>query len=205
MKITKFEVGHLGTNCYIVTCLETKNTAIIDPGGNAEEIIAYLNGEQLKVICIVNTHGHADHIAANNKLKEATGADVMIHQDDAEMLTSSNRNLSAYIGSSLVLKPADRILKDGDLINVGKIELKVIHTPGHTLGGICLYTDGVLFSGDTLFAESVGRTDFPGGSMGKLISSIKNKLLVLPDETKVLPGHGPETSIGWERSNNPFI
>lgn len=205
MKITQMQVGHIGTNCYIVTCNETNQTAVIDPGGNADDILACLKREQSKLICIINTHGHADHIAANNKIKQATGAIVMIHQDDAAMLTSSELNLSAYIGGGLVLDSADRLLKDGDAIQVGTIQFTVIHTPGHTPGGICLYTDGTLFSGDTLFYQSVGRTDFPGGSMGKLVNSINEKLLVLPSETKVFPGHGPETSIAWERSNNPFI
>lgn len=205
MKTIKMEVGHLGTNCYIVTCPETKQTAIIDPGGNAEEIIAYLNREQCNPVCIVNTHGHADHIAANHKVQQATGAPVMIHEADAGMLTSSTLNLSAFIGAGFTSDPADRILKDKDTIQVGTLQFVVLHTPGHTPGGICLYSDGILFSGDTLFQQSVGRTDFPGGSMGKLVSSIKNKLFVLPPETKVFPGHGPDTTIAWELSNNPFI
>lgn len=205
MKFVRMAVGALGTNCYIVHCSETRQAAVIDPGGNAKEIIAYLNSERLKTVCIINTHGHADHIAANDALKLATGAPVMIHEADAGMLTSPSLNLSNFIGGGLSLAPADRLLKEGDDIQVGNIRFKVIHTPGHTPGGICLSYKEFLFSGDTLFHESVGRTDLPGGSAGKLIAGIKEKLLVLPPRTKVFPGHGPETSIGWESAHNPFI
>jgi len=205
MRIIILEVGHLGTNCYIIFCSRTKEAAVIDPGGNSEEIIACLNREKLKVVAIINTHGHADHIAANGKIQQTTGAPVMIHQEDAKMLTSAHSNLSMFIGASVAFAPADRLLKDGDVVKVGDIELSIIHTPGHTPGGICLRANTVLFSGDTLFAQSVGRTDFPGGSTSTLIRSIQEKLMILPDETKVLPGHGPETTIGWERVHNPFI
>lgn len=205
IKFVKLAVGALGTNCYIVHCSETKHAAVIDPGGNAEEIIAYLRGEQLETVAIINTHGHADHIAANGKVQQAIGAPVLIHEADAGMLTSASLNLSSYIGGGLVLPPADRLLKDGDMIQVGNIQFKVLHTPGHTPGGICLIYDKVLFCGDTLFYQSVGRTDLPGGSMGKLMASVKEKLFVLPAETKVFPGHGPETTIGWEIANNPFV
>lgn len=205
MKTIQMQVGNLGTNCYIVYCTDTLNAAVIDPGGNAEEIIQLINRENLKVTCIINTHGHADHIAANDKVQKATGAPILIHEDDAQMLTSAKSNLSMYIGGCIQFKPADRLLRDQDIISVGKLEFKVFHTPGHTPGGICLLTNGMLFSGDTLFNESIGRTDFPGGSHRSLINSIKTKLMLLEDETKVLPGHGPETSIGWERKMNPFI
>ncbi|SDF10950.1 MBL fold metallo-hydrolase [Sporolituus thermophilus] len=205
MKIIKLEVGSLGTNCYIVYCEKTRAAAVIDPGGNAEEILAVINGENLKVECIINTHGHADHIQANAKIKQATCAPIFIHRDDADMLTSIHRNLSAFIGGGIKCEPADRLLQDGDIIHVGEIMLTVIHTPGHTPGGICLLANDVLLSGDTLFAESIGRTDFPGGSYRQLIHSIKEKLMVLDDNVRVLPGHGPETTIGWERQHNPFI
>jgi len=204
MKIIKLEVGQLGANCYVVYCRNTLQGAVIDPGGNGQEIITMLNRIGIKLACIINTHGHADHIAANDEIKAATGAPVLIHGADANMLTSAQANLSSYIGSSLICQPADRLLTDGEKIMVGEIEFQVIHTPGHTLGGICLHANDVLFSGDTLFEQSIGRTDFPGGSHGQLINSIKNKLLVLADDIAVLPGHGGATTIGDER-HNPFI
>ncbi len=203
MKIEQLVVGDLGVNCYIVSCERTKEAAVIDPGANAKAILDKIG--DLKVIAIINTHGHADHISANKKIKDATHADILIHRDDAQMLLESRLNLSVFLGESIESYPADRILNSGDTVNIGDIILKVIHTPGHTKGGICLYTDGILFSGDTLFAESIGRTDFPGGSMQGLIHSVTEKLLNLPDDTRVLPGHGPSTTIGWERMHNQFL
>ena len=205
MKHIKMEVGNLGTNCYILFCEKTLKAAVIDPGGNAEEIMAFIHREKLQVDYIINTHGHADHILANTKVKEATGALLLIHQEDADMLTSAERNLSIFIGGAMTCGPADRLLKDGEMIQVGHIALQVIHTPGHTPGGISLIAGDTLFCGDTLFADSIGRTDFPGGSYRQLIQSIQEKLMVLGDEVKVLPGHGPDTTIGWERQHNSFI
>lgn len=206
MKIVSLEVGALGTNCYIVYDENSKEAAVIDPGGSVEAITAVLRNEKLTVKYIVNTHGHADHVLGNMRIKEATGAPILIHEADAAMLMSGQKNLSAFIGGSVACGPADTLLKEGDVVKIAAgLELTVIHTPGHTPGGICLLTDSVLFSGDTLFAESIGRTDFPGGSYSQLIANIKNKLLVLDDAVKVLPGHGPETNIGRERAMNPFI
>ncbi|MBP2634143.1 MAG: gloC [Firmicutes bacterium] len=205
MKIIQMGVGHLGTNCYIVFCEQTLQAAVIDPGGSEETILYEINNANLKVEYIINTHGHADHIAANDAIKKATGAQVLIHHEDAKMLTNAQLNLSMYIGDGIVCQAADRLLNDGDIITFGSISFKVLHTPGHTVGGICLLSDNVLIAGDTLFEESIGRTDFPGGSYSQLISSIKNQLLSLEDAVKVLPGHGAATSIGWERKHNPFI
>lgn len=205
MKIIELQVGHLGTNCYIVYCEQTLKAGVVDPGGNAETIIAEINKAGLTVEYVINTHGHADHIAANNAVQQATGAKILIHQEDAGMLTDAQRNLSTFIGAGIVCQPADRLLQHNDMVNIGNIELTVLHTPGHTPGGICLLADKVLIAGDTLFAESIGRTDFPGGSYSQLINSIKENLLGLADDVEVLPGHGPRTSIGWERSHNAFI
>ncbi len=205
MKIIRMEVGQLGANCYIVYCEKTLKGAVIDPGGNGKEIIEQLTGKNIELMYIFNTHGHADHIAANDDIKLATGAPVLIHGDDAHMLITAQGNLSSYIGSQLICQAADRLLNDGDKFTVGEIEFQVIHTPGHTPGGICLKADHVLFSGDTLFEQSVGRSDFPGGSHSQLVNSIKNKLLVLADNTTVFPGHGGSTTIGDERRANPFI
>ncbi len=206
MKIVKLEVGSLGTNCYIVFNEETKEAAVIDPGGSVGDILAVVAREKLAVKYIINTHGHADHVLGNMRVKEATGAPILIHEADAAMLTSGQLNLSAWIGGSVSCGPADTLLKEGDVIKVAAgLDLAVIHTPGHTPGCICLKTGNVLFSGDTLFAESIGRTDFPGGSYSQLVNNVKEKLFILDDSVKVYPGHGPETSIGWEKKNNPFI
>ncbi len=205
MKIIELQVGHLGTNCYIVYCEQTLKAGVVDPGGNAETIIAEINKAGLTVEYVINTHGHADHIAANSAVQQATGAKILIHQADAGMLTDAQRNLSTFIGAGIVCQPADRLLHHKDTVSIGNIELTVLHTPGHTPGGICLLADKVLIAGDTLFAESIGRTDFPGGSYSELINSIKENLLGLADDVEVLPGHGPRTSIGWERSHNAFI
>ncbi|WP_378955612.1 MBL fold metallo-hydrolase [Pelosinus sp. sgz500959] len=205
MKIIRMEVGQLGANCYIVYCEKTLKGAVIDPGGNGKEIVDQLKAKQIELVYIFNTHGHADHITANDDVKRATSALVLIHSADANMLISPQGNLSSYIGNQLVCEPADRLLHDGERLTVGEIEFEVIHTPGHTLGGICLKANDVLFSGDTLFEQSVGRSDFPGGSHNQLISSIKNKLLPLADHITVLPGHGGATTIGDERHANPFL
>ena len=199
------EVGSLGTNCYIAYSENTKKAVIIDPGGDASKIIAAINREGLSVEAIINTHGHADHVLANTKVKEATGAPLWIHGADADMLGSGARNLSAYMGASTSCGTADRLLSDGDVLTIGDFSLKVLHTPGHTPGGISLLTEKTVFVGDTLFAESIGRTDFPGGSYSQLIHSIKTKLMTLDDDVKAYPGHGPATTIGWERRQNPFI
>ncbi len=205
MKIIKMEVGSLGTNCYIVYCENSRAAAIIDAGGNANEIMRTVRRENLAVQYLINTHGHADHILGLAEVKKQTGAPVLIHEADNNMLTDAALNLSGFMGSGFTVGAADQLLHDGDVIEFGSVKFTVRHTPGHTPGGICLISDGVVFSGDTLFAESVGRTDFPGGSHQQLISSIKKQLMILPDDTQVLPGHGPDTTIGWERKMNSFI
>ena len=205
MKIIQMEVGSLGTNCYIAYCENTKKAVIIDPGGDAAKILAAVSREGLSVEAIINTHGHADHVLANVKVQEATGAPLWIHSADADMLGSGSRNLSAFLGGATSCGTADRLLADGEVLPVGEFSLTALHTPGHTPGGISLLFDKTVFVGDTLFAESIGRTDFPGGSYSQLINSIKTKLMSLDDEVKAYPGHGPATTIGWERRQNPFI
>lgn len=205
MKIIQMEVGSLGTNCYIVYCENSKKAVVIDPGGDAAKILAAIEREHLLVEAIINTHGHADHVLANVKLQESTGAPLWIHSADADMLGSGTRNLSAFLGGATSCGKADRLLAEGDILPVGDFSLTVLHTPGHTPGGISLLTDKTVFVGDTLFEESIGRSDFPGGSYSQLINSIKAKLMVLADEVKVYPGHGPATTIGWERRQNSFI
>ncbi|WP_333870564.1 MBL fold metallo-hydrolase [Desulforamulus putei] len=205
MIIETLPVGNLEANCYIIGCEETGQAAVVDPGDEAGRILDRLAKGGLKVAAVVLTHGHADHIGAVGELKKATGAPVMIHAQDGEMLTNPARNLSAWLGEQLSFKPADRLLEDGDTIQVGTVTLEVIHTPGHTPGGICLRAGKDLFTGDTLFARSIGRSDFPGGSHTTLIKSIKSKLLALPEDTKIYPGHGPTSTIGEEKRHNPFL
>ncbi len=198
-------VGPLATNCYIVGCEGSADAIVIDPGGNPEEILAALRAGGMKCRMIVNTHGHADHIMANGAIREATGAPIAVHREDARRLTDPAASLSFALadssrGPSSPSPPPDMLLEEGDSVEVGPAKLRVIHTPGHTPGSISLEGEGVLFSGDTLFAGGgIGRTDLPGGSPGALAHALKTKIFVLPDETRVYPGHGPSTTIGAER------
>ena len=210
MILLGMEVGQLGTNCYIIGCEETLEAAVIDPGGDAGRILGELSRHNLKLSKIINTHGHVDHIGGNRKLKEESQAELIIHTADASMLTSSGRNLSLLSGLAITGPAADRTVKEGDQIKVGNtVTLEVIETPGHTPGGISLKLDMgekvLIFVGDTLFNGSIGRTDFPGGSYRQLIESIQQKLMVFPDDTEVYPGHGPGTTVGFEKAQNPFL
>jgi len=209
MQIDCFVVGAYETNCYILRKdRNAKDCLIIDTGLNAAKIIDFINQHKLNPVAVVLTHGHIDHIAGLAALLEKfPDTKVYIHKLDAEALTGGKNNLSDMIGGTFSVRPADFIIKDGDTIEQAGVNLKVIHTPGHTPGGICLYAkdDGIIFVGDTLFAGSVGRTDFPGGSMTKLLQGIREKLLTLPDDTIVYPGHGPQTSIAEEKKDNSFL
>ncbi len=205
MIIKELVVGPLMANCFICGCSKTKEAVVIDPGGDADTILLSLADSKLKVKYIINTHGHFDHVSANGKMKAATGADILIHPLDAPMLEKLSSN-AAFFGVSVENSPpCDQTLEEGDTVSFGDITLKIIHTPGHTPGGISLYTNGIVFVGDTLFAGSIGRTDFPGGDFNTLISSIKTKLFNMEDDIRVFSGHGPETSIGVEKRHNPFV
>ncbi len=205
MIIKELVVGPLMANCFICGCSKTKEAVVIDPGGDADTILLSLADSKLKVKYIINTHGHFDHVSANGKMKAATGADILIHPLDAPMLEKLSSN-AAFFGVSVENSPpCDQTLEEDDTVSFGDITLKVIHTPGHTPGGISLYTNGIVFVGDTLFAGSIGRTDFPGGDFNTLISSIKTKLFNMEDDMRVFSGHGPETSIGVEKRHNPFV
>jgi len=205
MIIKTLPVGALGTNCYIVGCPETKEAVVIDPGDEAKKILRTAEANGLKIIAVINTHGHWDHVGANVELSQLAGVPVMIHEDDANFLTDGRLNLASALGKKGSGMAADRLLKDGDKISVGTITLLVLHTPGHTPGGISLVTEDTVFVGDTLFSGSIGRTDLPGGDFDTLITSIKNKLMPLDDAVTAYPGHGPSTSIGKERRSNPFL
>jgi len=207
MFLKRLVVGALETNCYLIACKKTKKTAIIDPGGE-EEVDSILNilqknGFDLKYI--INTHGHIDHIAGNNLLKAKTEAVLLIHRLDADMLVDANKNFSSFVGKEICSPPADKLLEEGDEISLGTLKLIAIHTPGHTPGGISLVLNDFVFTGDTLFAGGIGRTDLPGGSYQDLIKSIKEKLLILGDDKVIYPGHGPDSTIGEERRTNPYI
>jgi hydroxyacylglutathione hydrolase len=198
-------VGCLETNCYLVYSENSKECAIIDPGEDAVKIIDMIERHFLDPIMIINTHGHFDHVGANKDVKDNFNIPLLIHPFDVPMLEMAKEAAKLYGIEAENSPPPDRLIHDGDIIEIGKDSLTVIHSPGHSPGSISLYQEGILFSGDTLFCRGVGRTDIPGGSWEILKSSIKNQLFTLPENTLVLPGHGPKTYIGQEKKLNPFI
>jgi len=199
--LKKFVMGPLCTNCYLVWEKNTLKGMIIDPGGYDREIVEFIKDNGINVEYILNTHGHADHIGGN----AAFGFPVMIHELDKECLRNPAKNLSFLAGGNVKPTRAERLLADGDMVDLGGLELEIIHTPGHTPGSVSVRCGDVIFTGDALFFEGIGRTDIPGGDHETLLRSIREKLMVLPESVKVFPGHGQETTIGHEKRNNPFL
>jgi hydroxyacylglutathione hydrolase len=198
-------VGPIQANCYILGCERTREAAVIDPGGDSDKILITLAKDKLRCVYIINTHGHFDHSAENRRLKEVTGSQLLIHHADAPMILhqgASGRSWGMNVDNS---PPPDRYLEEGDIITFGDISLKVLHTPGHSPGGISLFSDKMVFVGDTLFAGSIGRTDFPGGDYEGLIRNVREKIFPLGDDVVVYPGHGPKTTVKRERRTNPFF
>lgn len=202
MKIMRIPAGMLGTNCYILTDEASAETAVIDPGGDAQKLINEIDKTNTEVKYILLTHGHFDHTGAVTELKKKYNAPVYISSQDYAYVNSDDNELYAIIGDDGTISS---FIHDGSEFSLGDLKIKAIETPGHTPGGVCFYVENVLISGDTLFDGSVGRTDFPGASHEMLITSIYDKLMTLPDDTIVLPGHGGETTIGKERNSNPYL
>ena len=198
----------LSTNCYVTSCEETRETVIIDPGFDnqleAKVVITFINDNGLKLKFIINTHGHPDHTSGNEVLKKRFHVPISIHENDACMLDETSKGAARFSGFDYFSPPADILLHDGDSVKFGKVTLKVMHTPGHTTGSILLLDEKEVFTGDTLFAGSIGRVDLPGGSERDMRLSLK-KLLRLPDQYVVCPGHGPTTTMGEEKRVNPFL
>jgi hydroxyacylglutathione hydrolase len=204
MIINAFQLGPMQANCYLLECEKTLSAIVIDPGDEADVILDMIKDRKLKLEFIINTHGHIDHISANNDLKKKTSAKLCIHRLDADIIVDPQKNLSSFIGKPISSLPPDRILEDGDIIESGTIKLKVIHTPGHSPGSISLLADDAIFTGDLLFAGGIGRYDFPGSSYKQIMDSLK-KITELDDNLTVYPGHGFNTTIGEEKESNPFL
>jgi hydroxyacylglutathione hydrolase len=200
-------VGLLEVNCYVLGDEATKEAVVIDPGGDEAEILEVLNYHQLKLKYVIDTHGHFDHVDANQPLKAATGAQIAIHAADAQMLAQPSAEAMFFTGNRLRLSQPDVLLKENDILTFGPYRLKVLHTPGHTPGGISLLLEDhpYVYVGDLLFAGSIGRTDFPGGDYDALINAVRTKIFPLGDNYTVYPGHGPVTTVAQERKYNPFF
>jgi len=205
MNYEMLAVGPLETNCYVVYCQDSLECAVVDPGAEADRIFQLIARKSLKPALILNTHGHIDHIGANKDIKEKFNIPLYIHSADSPMLENVQQSEMAIFLGAMDSPSPDHLLNDGDKIKIGESFLRVIHTPGHSPGSVSFLGDGFLLSGDTLFFGGVGRTDLPGGSWKDMESSIKNKILTMPDEMIVLPGHGPITTVGQEKRANPFI
>ena len=206
-KVTHINVGNLAENCWFLANEDTKEAVAIDPGAEPDRICAAAEKHGWKITAILLTHGHIDHMGACESLRTELGVKVYALTEEEDLLLDAKQNLSVYIARKVVTFAPDEFVHDGQELELAGVKLEVFHTPGHTPGGASYYCAeaGCVFSGDTLFQGSVGRTDFPGGSMSAIVRSVKEKLFLLPDDTRVCPGHGDETSIGYEKKYNPFV
>ncbi len=209
MEMEQLRVGFMAVFCYLIWCDRTKEALVIDPAGDEERLVEYIRKKGLDLKYIVNTHGHGDHTCGNAKIKELTGAEIVMHRLDDEVFNSPEGQQMSRSWGFTPSPPADVFVDEGDEIVVGDVSLKVLHTPGHSPGGICLLNEGNVFTGDTLFVGSIGRTDLPGSSLSEFMKAIKEKLLTLPRETVVWPGHDygekPSSTIGKEIATNPWL
>lgn len=205
MLLRLFATGPLETNTYLLADRDTGEALVIDPGGDPGEILAFLAQERLTCRLIVNTHGHFDHVSGNRALKSATGASLLVHEGDVPMLIAAATHARFFMMRAENSPPPDMLLVEQEEVRVGSVSLRVLHTPGHSPGGVTLVAPGVAFCGDLVFHGSVGRTDLPGGSERVLLDSIRRHILTLPDDTVLYPGHGPDTTVGREKKQNPFF
>ena len=209
MIIKQMQVGRMAVFCYIVGCKETLEGVLIDPAGSEDQVLQVLDRKKLRTVYIINTHGHPDHTCGNQRLQKETGAQIVMHAADARLFDTPSARIMAQQMGFRPSPPVDWAVQDGDRIGFGRETLQVIHTPGHTPGGICLYGRGNLFTGDTLFVGAAGRTDLPGGSLKILLQSFRDKILTLPDDTVIRPGHDygdrPTSTVGREKKTNPYF
>ncbi len=209
MILEEFTVGPLQVCAYIIGCEDTGNAIIIDPAGSEEMLANRINGLGLKLQAIVNTHGHPDHTCGNKRMKELTGAPVLMHKSDDELFRRPDIVAMFLAWGFEAAPPADGYLSDGQILKVGNLDFEIIHTPGHSPGSVCIYGQGYLVTGDTLFIDAIGRTDLPGGNYETLMESLKNKIIPLPDSTVILPGHDygpkPKDTLKNQKRTNPYL
>lgn len=206
IKIGRMVVGAVQTNCYFLQNVDTNEVIVVDPGAKGERIYEEMTNHGYTIKAVLLTHGHFDHVMGADAIRKAANVKVYLGEQDGKLIENADLNVSAMFGTPYTTK-ADILVKDGEELELAGIKMKVIHTPGHTAGGVCYYLEEekILVCGDTLFAESVGRTDFPTSSSSALVNAIREKLFTLPEEVYVYPGHGPTTTIGHEKENNPFV
>lgn len=207
LRVEQYVVGPVMTNCYFAVNEDTNEALILDPGGDADLLKEKIKERGISPAAVLLTHGHFDHAAAAKEIAEAFGILIYAHENEKETLESPAVNLCGMMGGPKTAYHADVFVRDGEILKLAGFSVEVLYTPGHTTGGCCYYIEKeqAVFAGDTLFCGSIGRTDFPGGSMGVLLRSIREKLLVLPGQTKVYPGHESTTTVGWEKQHNPFL